>query len=134
MSNAMQVYKDNLLAIEAWSSILHIDSDKKLKDALQIIEDIMDRMGAGEKHLRDSAEVLSSAIELYEQERFPIEKPSGVGMLTFLMDQHGHKQTDLSDVASRSVICELLSGKRQLNKNHIEKLSKKYHVSPAVFF
>jgi HTH-type transcriptional regulator / antitoxin HigA len=134
MNNAMQVYKDNLLTIEAWSSILHIDSDKKLEDALQVMEDIMNRMGAGENHLRDSAEVLSSAIEHYEQERFPIEKPSGIDMLTFFMDQHGHKQTDLSDVASRSVICELLSGKRQLNKNHIEKLAKKYHVSPAVFF
>jgi len=32
------------------------------------------------------------------------------------------------------VISEILNGKRQLNKNHIDKLSKKYHTSPAVFF
>lgn len=94
----------------------------------------MDRMGAGEEHLRNSAEVLSSAIEQYEKNRFPIEKPTAIDMLKFLMGQQGHKQTDLSDVASRSVICELLSGKRKLNKSHIEKLAKKYHVSPAVFF
>ena len=63
----------------------------------------MNRMGTGENHLRNSAEILSSAIEHYEKERFLIEKPLGVDMLRFLMDQHGHKQIDLSDVAPFTV-------------------------------
>jgi antitoxin component HigA of HigAB toxin-antitoxin module len=28
----------------------------------------------------------------------------------------------------------MLSGKRKLNAVHIEQLSKRFHVSPAVFF
>jgi hypothetical protein len=35
---------------------------------------------------------------------------------------------------SESIVSEVLSGKRELNKNHIERLSKKFKVSPALFF
>jgi HTH-type transcriptional regulator/antitoxin HigA len=31
-------------------------------------------------------------------------------------------------------VSEVLRGKRELNKGQIEKLSKRFHVSPAVFF
>jgi HTH-type transcriptional regulator/antitoxin HigA len=33
-----------------------------------------------------------------------------------------------------SVISEVLKGKRELSKTHIAKLSKRFHVSPALFF
>jgi HTH-type transcriptional regulator/antitoxin HigA len=35
---------------------------------------------------------------------------------------------------SKSVVSEILHGSRKLNRNHIEKLSKRFNVSPAVFF
>jgi HTH-type transcriptional regulator / antitoxin HigA len=45
------------------------------------------------------------------------------------------KQRDLSsDLGGESVVSEVLSGKRKLNAKHIEQLSKRFHVSPAVFF
>jgi antitoxin component HigA of HigAB toxin-antitoxin module len=31
-------------------------------------------------------------------------------------------------------VSEVLNGKRKINKNHIDKLSKRFNVSPAVFF
>jgi len=37
-------------------------------------------------------------------------------------------------LGSESVVSKVLSGKRELNKHHIEKLSKRFSVSPAVFF
>lgn len=62
------------------------------------------------------------------------ELTDGVDVLSFLMDQHGHRLKDLSDIAPASVISEILHRKRKLNRGHIERLSEKYHVSPAVFF
>lgn len=50
-----------------------------------------------------------------------------------LMENHGHKQGDLTDVASRTVINEILSGKKQLNLGHIRRLSKKYGVPAELF-
>ena len=45
-----------------------------------------------------------------------------VEVLRFLMDQHGLKQKDLADVfGTRSIVSEVLSGKRKLNEEHIER-------------
>ena len=52
-----------------------------------------------------------------------------------LLEQHGLKQRDLAAyLGGESVVSEVLSGKRKLNATHIELLSKRFHVSPAVFF
>ena len=53
----------------------------------------------------------------------------------FLMDQHGLLQKDLADVfGTPSIVSEVLSGKRDLNKDHIKRLSRRFHVSPELFF
>jgi HTH-type transcriptional regulator / antitoxin HigA len=38
------------------------------------------------------------------------------------------------EIGSQGVVSEKLSGKRDLNKSHIAALSKRFSVSPAVFF
>jgi HTH-type transcriptional regulator / antitoxin HigA len=65
---------------------------------------------------------------------------SPVEVLRTLMDAHGLRQKDLVPIfGSESVVSEVLYKKRKRdlnknNKNHIEKLSKQFHISPAVFF
>ena len=55
--------------------------------------------------------------------------------MRFLMEQHGLKQKDLADVfGAQSIVSEVLSGKRELNKQQIRRLSERFHVSPEVFF
>lgn len=50
------------------------------------------------------------------------------------MEQHNLLQKDLVDVfGTRSIVSEVLSGKRKLNKDHIERLSARFHVSAEVF-
>jgi HTH-type transcriptional regulator / antitoxin HigA len=55
-------------------------------------------------------------------------------VLRLLMEQHGLKQGDLPDIGSQGVVSELLSGKRELNRNQIARLSERFGVSPATFF
>ena len=51
------------------------------------------------------------------------------------MEQHGLLQKDLVDVfGTRSIVSEALSGKRELNKEQIARLSARFHVSPELFF
>ena len=58
-----------------------------------------------------------------------------LSVLRFLMDQHGLMQKDLVDVfGTPSIVSEVLSGKRELNKEHIKRLSERFHVSPELFF
>ncbi|MGO9591855.1 MAG: helix-turn-helix domain-containing protein [Candidatus Acidiferrales bacterium] len=84
---------------------------------------------------KNLAEVLTLLVEAYEEERHPIRTASPIEVLKELIDANNLRQKDLAPLlGSESVVSEVLSGKRELNKHHIEKLSKKFRVSPAVFF
>lgn len=80
-------------------------------------------------------EVLLTLIDAYEEEKHSIPDASPVEVLRALMDANDLRQKDLASIfGSESIVSEVLHKKRGLNKTHIEKLSKRFHVSPAVFF
>ncbi len=84
---------------------------------------------------KDLADLLTLLIEDFEEKHYQLPKASPLEAITFLMDQHGLKQKDLVDVfATPSIVSEVLSGKRDLNKDHISRLSKRFRVSPELFF
>jgi HTH-type transcriptional regulator / antitoxin HigA len=88
---------------------------------------------AEEKRL---GELLTLLIEEYEEKRFAVRHPARpIDILRHLMDANGLRQADLLDAfGTASVVSEVLSGKRNLSKAHISKLSQRFHVSPALFF
>jgi len=75
------------------------------------------------------------ALEAYEEEHHSIPDASPVDVLRTLMDANDLRQKDLASIfGSESIVSEVLHRKRGLNKSHIEKLSKRFNISPAVFF
>lgn len=81
------------------------------------------------------AKVLIVLIADYEGKHFVIENASGVEVLKELMAANGLRQKDLAeDLGGESIVSLILQEKRQLNRKQIEKLSRRFHVSPAVFF
>ena len=67
--------------------------------------------------------------------RDSVERASGVEVLRELMDADGLRQKDLADdLGGESIVSLMLKEKRQLNRQQMEKLSHRFHVSPAVFF
>jgi HTH-type transcriptional regulator/antitoxin HigA len=83
----------------------------------------------------EAIELLTLLVERYEEEHYSIPEASPADVLRFLLNQHGLKQRDLAaELGGESVVSEVLSGKRKLNAAHIEQLSKRFQVSPAVFF
>ncbi len=83
----------------------------------------------------EAIELLTVLIERYEELNYSLPKASPADVLRFLLSQHDLKQRDLAeDLGGESVVSEVLSGKRRLNAAHIEQLSRRFHVSPAVFF
>lgn len=70
-----------------------------------------------------------------ENPTIPIADTSPLNVLRGLMDANNLRQKDLIPIfGSESIVSEVLHRKRELNKTHITKLSKRFHVSPAVFF
>ena len=81
------------------------------------------------------AEVLLTLIEAYEQEHRAIPDASPLEVLRTLMDANGLRQKDLVPIfGSESIVSEVLHKKRDLNKTHINKLSRRFHMPPAAFF
>ncbi len=79
--------------------------------------------------------LLTVLIEEYEAKHDRVPDAEPVSIIRHLMEAHNLRQKDLLDVfGTESIASEVLRGKRELTKQHIRRLSKKFHVSPAVFF
>jgi HTH-type transcriptional regulator/antitoxin HigA len=80
-------------------------------------------------------ELLTLLVDRYECERFPLPDAEPVDVLRFLLTSHGLSQRDIvPELGSESTVSLVLTGKRQLNRDHIARLSRRFKVSPAVFF
>lgn len=80
-------------------------------------------------------ELMTLLVERYEQERYPIPDTDPAGVLRYLLESNGLSQRDIAlELGSESTVSLVLSGKRQLNRDHIARLSRRFNLSPAVFF
>ena len=74
-------------------------------------------------------------IEQYEKRKFPIGPATPEEVFGFLMEQHDLSQYDLAkELGGQPVVSEILRGKRKLTREHIERLSKRFGVTPANFY
>jgi len=79
-------------------------------------------------------ELLTLLIESFE-ERYSLPPAAPRDIVRHLIESNGLRQVDLVDVfGAESTVSEVLSGKRDLAKSHIEKLSRRFNVSPELFF
>ncbi|MGA2436408.1 MAG: helix-turn-helix domain-containing protein [Bryobacteraceae bacterium] len=83
----------------------------------------------------EAIELLTLLIERYESDHYPVPGAEPVDVLRFLLERNGLTQRDIAaELGSESTVSLVLAGKRRLNRNHIERLSQRFHVSPSVFF
>jgi HTH-type transcriptional regulator/antitoxin HigA len=99
---------------------------------------VLDKLASKERPTSEEgkyAEVLITLIEAYEEEHHAVPEASPVEVLRALIEANDLRQKDLAPIlGTESIVSEILRGKRELNKGQIEKLSKRFRVSPAVFF
>lgn len=82
----------------------------------------------------DAIALLTLLIERYEEKRYPMDGDP-VDLLRFFLRHGGLAQRDIAaELGSESTVSLVLAGKRRLNRDHIARLSQRFHVSPAVFF
>lgn len=112
-----------------------IRSDEQNEGYIQALYELEQNQNSWSPDEAELADLLTLLIENYEEKHYQMPKSSPLDMLQFLMDQHGLKQKDLVDVfGTPSIASEVLNGKRELSKEHIRRLSARFHVSPELFF
>jgi HTH-type transcriptional regulator / antitoxin HigA len=111
-----------------------IKSNSDLKKRTELLDLMLDKVGEDEDHpLAFVCDSLGRLIEEYEKKAFPIRESSPSEVLSFLIEQGGLKQKDLSDILPQSNLSAFLKGKRSLSPIQIARLSVRFGVSPTVF-
>jgi len=101
---------------------------------IELLEEIDGHEHASAEEI-ELAELPTLLIEEFEEKHYALKPATPVAILKSLMEDHGLKQKDLLDVfGTESVVSEVLRGKRDFSKEHIRRLSKRFHVSPELFF
>jgi len=123
---------------KVWPDIQPIFSvphnEKGYNKLVNLLDNLIDEVGNKENHpLASLMETIGSLIETYESQYINDIEGNAIDVLNALMEEHGLKQSDLSEIGSQGVVSEILAGKRQLNVRQIKTLSKRFKVSPAVF-
>jgi HTH-type transcriptional regulator / antitoxin HigA len=115
--------------------VIHSENDNDNEIYTEALYELDQRSGKLTRAEKELAELLTLLIEDFESKRYELSRTKPLEVVRFLMEQHDLKQKDLVDVfGARSIVPEVLSGKRKLNREHIERLGERFHVSPDVFF
>lgn len=111
-----------------------IRTEEENEEYIRILEE-MERRGRLNVDEREFAELLTVLIENFEDKQYQLPPSSPLEVIAELMDANGLRQKDLVDVfGTESIVSEVLNGKRELNKDHIKRLSERFNVSPELFF
>jgi HTH-type transcriptional regulator/antitoxin HigA len=119
--------------------LVHIRNQEEYELALSLMDELIEEYSA----YKQLIEVLSSSIEEWESSSIESSEfnrkikrmDSGAAVLRTLMDQYELKTNDFKDeIGGKSMVSMILSGSRQLSRDHIQALSNRFHVSPSMFF
>ena len=123
---------------EYWQNVrafplVPIRNDAHLEQALEIIDRLTDqpqRSEGAEEYLG----ALADLVYVYEQVHVTWPPVSGVDVLRHLMEEHNLTQADLAPLfGGRSVISDVLAGKRRLNLTHITRLAQRFGLPADAF-
>ena len=111
-----------------------IRDDVDLANATEII----DRLAgfALNADQEDYLEALSTFVEAYEAQRFPMDdsRITPLDALKAPLGEHGMTASDLGRLLGyRTLGAAILAGRRDLSKAHIKKLAEHFKVEPGVF-
>ena len=121
------------------SFVVEITNNEEYEKALSLMDELVDDY---DNHLV-LIELLSRSIDRWEStsaefaefnERASNGDPA-VSLLRMLMDQHDLGVADLPEVGSKSLVSKILNERdRKLTRQHIDALSQRFNISPALFF
>jgi HTH-type transcriptional regulator/antitoxin HigA len=129
---SVHVHDYAALLAETKPEVIHgEDQNRRLIQTLERLTS-KQRVTAAESKL---IELLVVLVESYESKHDRLPDAAPVDIIRHLMEAQNLRQKDLVDVfGTESIVSDVLNGRRELTKDHIRRLSLRFHVSPAVFF
>jgi HTH-type transcriptional regulator / antitoxin HigA len=111
-----------------------IHSEKELAAYTEALFDLTAK-SAPTAYDDEAIALLTLLIDQYESQHHAVPDAEPADVLRFLLDQNGLTQRDIAnELGSETTVSLILSGRRQLTREHILRLSRRFHVAPSVFF
>tara|TARA_R110000868_G_scaffold17494_4_gene76667 strand:- start:3205 stop:3627 length:423 start_codon:yes stop_codon:yes gene_type:complete len=111
------------------------EHDHALAFMEELIEDYDTNLVAIEALSNSIARYEAEAVSFSEFNQRELEGDPAVATLKVLMDQHSLNTTDFkNEIGGKSMVSQVLSGGKRLTRGHIERLAKRFGISPALFF
>ena len=119
--------------------LVHIKNEEEYERGLSLMDELIEEYAL----YKPLIDILSSSIEEWENSAIEFsgfngqvkEMDSGIAVLRTLMQQYGLKTNDFkNEIGGKSMVSMVLSGSRMLSRQHIQALSTRFHISPAIFF
>lgn len=123
--------------------LIDITDEESYEKALAVIEKTIDLSNKTESsHYGPLIHMLADAIEKYEMQddeiaefhKKAMQMPTAVATLRLIMDQHGLTGSDLPEIGGRSMVSQVLKGSKVLTLEAITAISKRFSISPKLFF
>ena len=81
----------------------------------------------------DRLTVLTTLVEAYEEERYPMDPPDPIEAIKFRMEQEGFSRAELEPIlGTRARVSEVLNRTRPLSIKMIRKLHEKLHIPAEI--
>ena len=121
------------LVSKAEPKVVHTEElNEKFIQLLEDLDSRWDELTGPEKELN---ELLLFLVQDFERRNYKLRAATPIDVIAELMEANGLKQKDLVGIfETASVVSEVLSGKRELTKDHIKRLCERFNVSPELFF
>ena len=111
-----------------------VHDEKQNERYISLLEQLYDRGDPLSAEENELAELLTLLVEDFESKRYELPRSTPLDALQELMRANELMQKDLLDVfGTPSIVSEILSGKRDLSKDHVVKLARRFNVSPELF-
>lgn len=108
-----------------------IKTEADYEAALEQISLLMD--AKADTPIADELELLAKLVEYYEAEHYPIGLPDPIAAIRFRMEQADLSEQDLIPyIGSRSLVSEVLSGKRSLTLPMVRSLHQHLGIPAEV--
>ncbi|MCH7376113.1 hypothetical protein MM182_12100 [Aeromonas sp. MR19] len=138
MLNPVVVQLREALALVPY--LAQINNQDDYERALELMDKLVDDYETN----KQLVELLAISIERWEVganeftnfNKSVADVEPGIAVLKTLMSQYQLGASDLPELGSKSNVCKLLNAAegKKLTRKHIEALSKRFGVSPALFF
>jgi len=103
----------------------------------KILDELIDEVRDNEKHpLAIAMQIIGENLEQYDNEHYPAigHNISEIDMVKYLMKSRKLNQNDLADIfGGQANVSKYLNGERQLSKNQIAGLKKRFGISADFF-